>query len=133
MSHKAVAVVGWVMTVLDALALGIPTAILVVEEVQHGYFPTSGPWFEAVVYFSVASWLGLLATWLAVGRLNPRHATAAGYCLLLSLALMLLLMLRPQIQSGAAPAGRQAAGCAPELQACSTALHSRGPKGRKPR
>jgi hypothetical protein len=98
MSHKASAVVGWVLTALDALVLGIPIAVMVVEKVQHGYFPHRGPWFETVAYLSVASWLVLLVTSLAVGHLNPRQASLAGYCLMLSMALMLLLLLRPEIQ-----------------------------------
>jgi uncharacterized membrane protein YhaH (DUF805 family) len=98
MSHKASAVAGLVLTALDALVLGIPSAILVVERVQDGQFPGHGPWFEAVVYLSVASWLALLVTWLAVGHLNPRRARVAWYCLLLSLAVMLLVLLRPEIQ-----------------------------------
>jgi hypothetical protein len=94
----ASAVVGLTLTALDTLVLGIPSAILVVEKVRGGQFPSHGPWFETVVYLSVASWLALLVIWLAVGHLNPRRARVAWYCLLGSLAAMLVVLLRPEIQ-----------------------------------
>src|SRR5262245_40791477 len=98
MSRKGSAIVGLVLTTLDALVLGIPGAVLVVENVRGGYFPHSGPWFEAVASLSVASWLALLVTCLVAGHLNPRRASVAWRCLAFSLILMLLLALRPELQ-----------------------------------
>ena len=98
MSHKTSTVVGWVLLVLEALVLGIPSSVLVVECVRHGQFPRRGPWAETVEYFSVATWLVLLVVWLAVGHLNPRRARVAWYCLLISLAAMLFVYCRPELQ-----------------------------------
>ena len=98
MSRKTSVLVGWVLLVLEALALGIPGSVLVVECVRQGKFPRRGPWAETVEYSSFATWLVLMVVWLAAGHLNPRRAKVAWYCLLLSLAAMLIVYLRPELQ-----------------------------------
>jgi hypothetical protein len=96
MSCRATALVGWVLTVLDTLVLGIPVAILVVEGAREGRI--QGPSAVTVLFYFGSAWLLLLVVWLAVGHLNARRARFAFYSLVISLFAMACVMLRPILQ-----------------------------------
>jgi hypothetical protein len=96
MNGKTSVLVGWVLTVLDTLVLGIPCTVLAVESGRGGRFHS--PWTERVLISFGSAWLVLLVVWLAAGHLNARPARFAWYSLVLSLLAMVFVMGRPELQ-----------------------------------
>jgi hypothetical protein len=97
MKPKLLTSVGWVFLVLDAVVLGTPRAMLIVEVGRDGRL--HGPRVVAALWVFSAAWLSLLVIWIVAGHLNRPRARVAWYCLVASLAVMAALLLRPELQS----------------------------------